>query len=436
MEQTLIGGRKALFLRLGAIVFFAELAHGMLLYGIIPEVVKDRFAADVVLFGILPVAALEIAGYCLAAYVLAELAFKLPAGHLVDHRGPDLPLRLGLLLSFATVPLMLLSRSPYVMLLASFAHGVGAAPVWPAVISAWTRGRSARERGEVMGQILTAWMAGIGIGVILGNVLVGLTGRQELIATYSPLSFWLIAVVAALHGAPLAAGAAPAAATERENGGRLPFPRELAVMAVGLFLQNLAFGSLILTFREVATHHLEFNPAQFGLLVALGGAPAVLLLGPMGRVADRIGKRRTVIYSLLVVAPLILGAPLLAVLPLSAWARFALMLPGVLLAAVAYASLLPAWHALALGRIAEQQRGRMLALLMSVEMVALGGGHLLGPSIYEKIHYAAPFLFAGGTFLVLACIYAAGYVLPRELPDEFPHSRRVSLEQGSGSAQP
>ena len=94
------------------------------------------------------------------------------------------------------------------------------------------------------------------------------------------------------------------------------------------------------------------------------------------------------------------------------------MLPGVLVAAAAYASLLPAWHALALGRIAEQQRGRLLALLMSVEMVALGGGHLLGPSLYEKIGFSAPFLFAGVTFAVLALIYLAGYILPPDLHDD------------------
>jgi MFS family permease len=173
-----------------------------------------------------------------------------------------------------------------------------------------------------------------------------------------------------------------------------------------------------LTFREVATSHLAFNAAQFGLLVALGGAPAVLLLGPMGRVADRIGKRHTVIYSMLVVSPLIMAAPFLSYMPIGAWGRFWLMLPGMLVAAVAYASLLPAWHALALGRIAEQHRGRLLALLMSVEMVALGGGHLLGPSLYEKVHFSAPFLFAGITFAALALIYAAGYILPPELHDE------------------
>lgn len=305
------------------------------------------------------------------------------------------------------------------MLIGSFLHGVGAAPVWPAVISAWTRGRSARERGEVMGQILTAWMAGLGFGVILGNVLVGLTGRQELVATYAPLAFWIIPIAAALWGAPLGTAATPNGSSEGESESiPLRFPRELAVMAIGLFIQNLAFGSLILTFREVATSHLNFNAAQFGLLVALGGAPAVLLLGPMGRVADRIGKRHTVIYSMFVVAPLIMAAPFLSYMEIGAWGRFWLMLPGVLVAAVAYASLLPAWHALALGRIAEQQRGRLLALLMSVEMVALGGGHLLGPTIYEKVHFSAPFLFAGCTFALLAIIYMAGYILPPELHDE------------------
>ncbi len=421
MQQGLNLSRKSLFLRLGSIVFFGELAHGMLLYGIIPELANARFPRALNLFGFLPVDALEIAGYCLAAYVLAELFFKLPAGHWVDHRGPDAPLRVGLLLSLLTVPLILMVPGPYAMLLGAFLHGLGAAPIWPAVISAWTRGRSARERGEVMGQILTAWMAGLGLGVILGNVLVGLTGRRELLAQFSPLALWLLPVAATLWGGHRLGGPAVAGEDGEPSEGRgLGLPRELWVMAIGLFLQNLAFGSMILPFREMATDHLLLNPAQFGLMVLLGGAPAVLLLGPMGKMADRIGKRNAVIYSMLVVAPLIAAGPFLSYLPVTPWGRFGILIPGLLLAAVAYAFLLPAWHALALGRIPEAQRGRSLALLMSIEMVALSGGHVLGPSIYTKIHFTAPFLFAGGAFFLLAVAYLLGYILPPEAPEE-PH---------------
>ena len=140
---------------------------------------------------------IELAGYCLAAYVLAELAFKLPAGHMVDHHGPDIPLRVGIVVSLLTVPIILLCPDPHLRVLGSFLHGLGAAPIWPAVISAWTRGRSARERGEIMGQILTWWMAGLGIGLVLGNVLVSLTGKAELAATYAPVALWVVTVFAA-----------------------------------------------------------------------------------------------------------------------------------------------------------------------------------------------------------------------------------------------
>lgn len=414
--------RKTLFFRLGAIVFFAELAHGMLLYGIIPALLGDRFPETVNLFGFLPAKAIEIAGYCLAAYVLAELAFKLPAGHLVDEKGPDLPLRVGLVVSFVTVPLILLSRTPYITLLASFLHGLGAAPIWPAVISAWTRGRSAAERGQIMGQILTAWMAGLGLGLILGNILVGLSGRQELVATYAPLLLWMITIGAALWkgerlGVPARHGVDP------EDDRPAPFwslAPELKIMAVGLLLQNLAFGGLILTFQKTVIDDLGIARAQFGLLVLLGGGPAVFLMGPMGKLADGIGQRKAVIYSMLVVAPLVMATPVLRYLPGGPWARFVVMIPGLLVAGVAYALLLPAWHALALSRIPEAQRGRSLALLMSIEMVALAGGHITGPSLYEKIGFAAPFIFAGSVFLILAVIYWMGYILPHEVREE-PH---------------
>lgn len=425
--------RKTLFMRLGAIVFFGELAHGMLLYGIIPALVGDRFPQAVTLFGFLPAKAIEIAGYCLAAYVLAELAFKLPAGHLVDKTGPDMPLRVGLVVSFLTVPLILLSTSPYLTLGASFLHGLGAAPIWPAVISAWTRGRSAQERALIMGQILTAWMAGLGIGLILGNVLVGLTGRQELVATYAPLLLWIITIGAALWKGQRLGYPAHGSTEEDAPAPFWSLSPELKIMALGLFLQNLAFGGLILTFQQTVINDLGIARAQFGLLVLLGGGPAVFLMGPMGKMADRIGQRKAVIYSMLVVAPLILVTPLLKYFPGGAWARFVVMIPGLLVAGVAYALLLPAWHALALGRIPEAQRGRSLALLMSIEMVALAGGHIAGPSLYEKVGFGAPFVFAGVVFLVLATIYWMGYILPHEVHEE---PVQVDLGAASSNGQP
>jgi MFS transporter, DHA1 family, multidrug resistance protein len=437
VDQPVNDSRNTLFLRLSVILFFAELAHGMLLYGIIPDLVQHRFPREgLKLFGVLPVKE-EVAGLCLAAYTLAELFSKVAAGHWVDRKGPDAPLRVGLLLSFATVPIILLSKNPTVMLVGAFLHGIAAAPVWPAVISAWTQGRSAKERGEIMGQILTGWMAGLGLGVISGKFLVALSGRAELAATCAPLGMWMITVGAALWtGRRLGYPAGHGEEGEREGLLAQSFPPELKVMAIGLFLQNLAFGALILPFNFLAETHFLLNPAQVGLVFLLGGGPTVLLLGPMGKLSDRVGRRNSVIGAIMVVAPLIVVAPFLKYLDVDPWIRLLIMIPGLLVAGVAYAFLLPAWHALALGRIPEQQRGRSLALLMSVEMAALAGGHALGTPIYTKVSFAAPFVFAGVTFGILGIVYLLGYILPPELPDE-PHpvdlSKPVSPNGSIGS---
>jgi DHA1 family multidrug resistance protein-like MFS transporter len=449
--------RKALYVRLSVVLFFAELAHGMLLYGIIPEIAADRFGAGATLFGTIPLTAVQLAGFCLAAYTFAELFSKIPAGHWVDRQGPDLPLRVGLVVSLLSVPVILLARRPDVMLFGSILHGLGAAPAWPAVISAWTRGRSARERGEIMGQILTFWMAGLGAGLILGNILVGVAKLIEAslrwaerfkhhpppmtpeqvfaLVTYAPVLMWAVAAVAAFWpSGRLGTGAVEAHPHEERPAGQ--FPPELKPMMAGLFLQNLAFGSLILAFRETVTHHLNLGTVQFGLMILFGGGPAVLLLGPMGKVSDRIGRRNSVIRAMFIVAPLIAAAPVLAYLPVSPWVRFGIMIPGILVAGVAYALMLPAWHALALGRIPEAQRGKSLALLMSVEMMALAGGHLCGPALYARIHFSAPFLFAGATFAILAGLYSAGYILPAEVHDESPPRGHPGPSGGSGGSKP
>lgn len=409
---------RLLLPRLSVLLFFAELAHGMLLYGIIVDLVQHRFPpGGLLLFNLLPVKE-EVAALCLAAYTLAELVSKVPAGHWVDRVGPDVPLRTGLAVSLLTVPLILLSREPHLMLLGAFLHGMGAAPIWPAVISAWTRGRSAHERGEIMGQILTGWMAGLGTGVIAGKFLIALSGRAEVVVNCAPIMLWLTSIGAALWTGGRLAPAGPAVDGEGESDATGRFPPELKVMAIGLFLQNLAFGALIIPFNLLAEQHLRLNPFQVGMALLLGGGPAVMLLSPMGRIADRVGRRRAVIGSMFVVSPLVAAGPFMAYLPLDSWQRLALMLPGLLLAGAAYAFLLPAWHALALGRIPEGQRGRSLALLMSVEMAALAGGHTLGTPLYTRTHFALPFVVAGGVFFVLACAYSGGWILPSETPDE------------------
>ena len=434
MNQDQNPFRKTLFMRLSIVLFFTELAHGMLLYGIIPDLVQRRFPAEgFKLFNILPVRE-EVAGLCLAAYTLAELASKVAAGHWVDRRGPDGPLRTGLILSLVTVPVILLSRDPHVMLLGAFLHGLAASPVWPAVISAWTRGRSAKERGEIMGQILTGWMAGLGLGVIAGKFLVELTGRAELAATFAPLGMWAVTLGAALWAGERLGYPAHHGQEEGEAGLlNQRFPPELKVMTIGLFLQNLAFGCLILPFNFLAEQHFKLSPAQVGLVFLLGGGPAVLLLGPMGKLSDRVGRRNSVIGAMFVVAPLLAVAPFLRELPVDPWVRLLIMVPGLLVAGAAYAFLLPAWHALALGRIPEHQRGRSLALLMSVEMAALAMGHALGTPLYNRVSFAAPFVIAGISFAVLALIYLLGYILPPETPEE-PHMVDLSTPVTPGSA--
>lgn len=440
MEQGVTACRKNLLIRLSSILFFSELAHGMLLYGIIPALVKARFAENGPLLW-LSATAIQVAGFSVAGYTLSELAFKLPAGRKVDRDGPDRPLRFGLALSLLSVPIILFSPNRNVVMLGCILHGMGACSVWPAVISAWTQGRSARERGEIMGQILTGWMAGLGLGVILGNILVGLTGKVETVVTCAPILMWTITLVAAFwRGERLGYSATHGMnAQEQEAHLSFRFPPELAVMAIGLFLQNLAFGSLVLPFRELATDPdlFQMNPAQFALMILLGGGPSVLLLGPMGRVSDRIGRRNAVIRSMMLVAPMIAVAPFLVYLPGGPWARFFIMVPGILLAAVAYATLLPAWHALALSRIAEAHRGTSLALLMSVEMLALGLGQVTGTSLFSipKIGFTVPFLFAGGTFGVLALLYQLGYILPQETHDEH-HGEGPGPDQPAPIASP
>ncbi|MBI3912398.1 MAG: MFS transporter [Armatimonadetes bacterium] len=405
MKVAIVRRFAPLVLSLCGTLWLAEFAHGALLWGLLRPVMEQD---------------LEWVGRGLSLYFLFELLLKLPSGRLVDRIGSRLPLLLGLLVSTLSVGLIYFATYVHpdrLLVLAGCAiQGVGAAPLWPAVIAALVNRTPESRRGQIMGNILTAWMAGLGAGYLVANTLLyrhfqhlngtawtwGLTcGAWVLAALWGTWSTQRLTVI---PGA-LATEVPLHLPLDAARAGRL------RALAAGLLIQTMSLGLLAPIF---ATYIEENTDLPAPLLMVIGGLPAALLLAPLGRMADRVGKRRSVITGLAVTSGLLFTAAALPIVPWPAL-RFLVAIPIVAILGLAYALLLPAWHALVMAQVENQQRGQVFSLFMSVEGIAVAAGTYLSGVLAKHLWIGAPFVASATALSLLTIAYSAGHVLPQDV---------------------
>ena len=394
--------------RLCLLVFLAEFGHGALLYALLPS----RFPE-----------AHHLVGYALASYLAAELGGKLWMGHWVDRSGFALPLSLGILGSAVSVWLPLRATAAGPVLISFAVHGAFAAAMWPAVVAATVAGSPPEKRGTILGPLLSAWMSGLGGGFVCGTFLAGRFDPWGEAGTAMVAGTWVAAVIAlfwALALRPKAAAATPASVKASPL---LPLPQALIPLIGGLFVQNLSLGLLAPLGQRylVDPAALMIAPRTAAIIMAVGGGLAALLMGPLGRVADAWGQRRSVIAPLCLIGVGLAALGFLPGLGIRGALAGGLLVPMAAVGGCAYALMLPAWHALTLSVIDADRRARSLALLMTVEGMALAGGAGLGGNAAQRWGMPTVVLAAGALLLGVAAIYASGRILPTEL-DESPAS--------------
>ncbi len=359
-----------------------EFVHGGLLLVLLPVQLRGQLG--------LP---LGTVGLALSAYGLADLGLKIPAGWFVDRAGSKRAFLVATVLSFASLLFLSQATAPWMIVLGCIFHGAGASPVWPAAIS----GATARtgQRGQVMGQIFTAWLGGTGLGAAFtaGLLGIGARGAFGLLAGVVLLAavLTLVAVPAGRVMETHAVAIAQVATAVRH------VARRLHLLALGMFLQTFAGGMLVPVLMPYARDVLHLSHAELILLLTVGPGLTVLLLIPLGRLADRLGPLRVVG-----------GAVLLA--PLALWAvptcgAVWCLAPLTAALGAGYALVLPAWNAVLLDRVPQQGRGMILGLIMALEGLGAALGPTAGGRIADVQGPAAPFRAAALVFAAAAIFF-------------------------------
>jgi MFS family permease len=199
-----------------------------------------------------------------------------------------------------------------------------------------------------------------------------------------------------------------------------PSVRLIRTLTLTVFLQWMG-ATAIVPMLPVYIRHLGGSDALAGVVMAAFFAAGVLSQYPIGRLADRIGRRPVLIAGLVTYAV----ASISFLLPISVYAAIALRaLQGVGAGAATVAAL-----AMISSSVAVERRGRAFAAIYGGELAGMAIGPLVGSIV--GVRYMWVMFLASGLLSLGACIPALRVSEPGDLVE-----RRAARTSTDGTMAP
>lgn len=371
-------------------------------WGLIGILAAAEFSRTALVVALLPAYAtgplgmpLGLVGFMISGHYLVDTIFRTPMGWLVDRFGPRLTLTLGVLVE--AVALVGAARTHNAAWLALWvaALGVGTAAHWPAVVTGTNRLTDARYRSSMMGLVYAGWIAGSGLGPITINFVVGTLGSDRIaFDILVAMELVALALTALLTDARL----------WEVKGGGVPLVSwmglkrlwPLRAVIPGMFVQTLVLGELLPVLEPLTHQVLRLTQWEYAVLLLGSGALTVLLLVPMGRLADHLGLKVPLVGGFWLAGLALVGVALIR----DFW--WLIGVGGAL--GLAYALILPAWNAFLARLIPVEQEGLLWGAFMTVEGLGMAVGPVVGAHLFEWA-VPAPFFLATLVLLVMGVFY-------------------------------
>lgn len=335
---------------------------------------------------------LAFIGWMVGAYMAANLLATYPVGWLSDRLGRRPLMAAGMALYGLASLGFLIVPHPWAFVLLRALEGVAGACFVPTAI-AYVGDRSAPEtRGARLAELTAAQYLGLMAGPAIGGALASLFGFAA--------PFWVLAVlcllstglVVRLPGAR--AGMAHARPAAVEGWGDVWWSG-----IVGIGARALAGGFAVALYETVWAIYLRDLGAstwEISLSWTLFAVPPIVLAGMAGRLIDRTGPGRPILWGTLFSAIVVAGYALTRRVDV-------LLLLGVI-DGIGFAFAYPAQNALMVAASPEALRGRVIALVTALGTV----GSLIGVIVVPRLYPLGPLWVFG---ITSGLLLASGGVL-------------------------
>lgn len=380
-------------LGVAAVMGLAELGFATVI-PLLPLYLKERLGASATLVGVV-----------VATFAAVETVFKTTWGSLADRIGRRPVIVGGLLLSSVAPVLMTFLRVPALFVPLRLVDGMGSAALWPCAAASMADRADEEHRATAMGTLNMFFLSGLALGPSIGLFASGFFGGYQ-------VGFYLAsAILLAAAGMAMFVfrdGGAHSLIHSRSSGG-MGFgavvqgvrvsPLLLALLFVA-FIQMFGVGLLAPILVIYAHEVVQLSDEVIGFVFLIMVLAVAVASVPGGRLADRVGRSRTVAWGM------VLASAGMWLLPLAGRGNLPVLGAAAILLGGSYAVSSPAWLAL----MSEMAPFGRTGLVMGASETAQGAGLIIGPVLggllYDQAGPQAPFvasaiLLTVGAFLAI-----------------------------------
>ena len=325
-------------------------------------------------------------------------------GHLADRFGRRPMLIRAAIGMAAIMPLIGLAHNVYELVLLRLAAGLVGGYSSASMLLIATQTPSERA-GWALGILSTGALAGNLIGPLVGGILPGLIGiRHTFFAAGGMIGVAMIATILLVREdfvpAPKTITRNPSIGVGSSTPIRITIISMLAT-AMLVLLANMSIEPIITVYLQALHTAPKRIVLDAGLVMAASAFGSVLTAAPIGRVADRIGGWKVIVYCLIATGVMLIPQAFVKVWWQLAILRFVM---GMTLA-----GLLPSIAKMIRHSVAEGASGKVLGYSQSAQFSGQVLGPLLGGFIGAHLGMRAVFVATSGMLLLGAGLNGWAY---------------------------
>lgn len=349
----------------------------------------------------------EMLGFMFSMAMVGMVLGESGWGWVADRVGVRLPLSVGTIVSASVVMCFILTRNTVILFFIFFFWGVFRSALFGPGRGFVGTAAPPAKKATFMAIIAVMLAASRSIGALPSGFLADTCGYRAVIYTSCGIAFlggFILLIRLRKRGAPEDSFPSSSNSPLQRIQVQLLITvyRPLAPQCVVAFFQYLGLGAFVTFLPLLATQVVGVSATSVGILFTLGGMVAVVLGIPMGIVADRLGKKITMLLGLLLSA---------VAMPGMAYAENFSWLTGfVVLRSMGMVTYSPAALGLLSESISPQRQSTVMGFYGGVcENTGIILGSALGGLVWSTIGPKAAFLMGGaasflGAVVCLFCI--------------------------------